>query len=135
MVKPTLIELPCITSKKCILSIIEASKQCNFQIKRQYFLKTSSEKAARGRHSHKNLKQLLVCLLGEAVIKIEGPEGNYRFELNSAKKALFIPPAYWREIKLYPNTILSVLASEEYKEDDYIRNYEDFKLELKNKNN
>ena len=131
MTKPTLVKLPTIKSNGCLLNVIESSKQCDFRIKRQYFLQTFYKKTNRGNHSHKNLKQLLICLIGQTIINLEGADGNYTFDLSRINKALFIPPNYWREIIIYPNTILSVLASEEYNENDYIRDYKSFKKNLK----
>ena len=134
-VHPHLVDLNLISNKDSCLSIIESSRHCGFYIKRQYFLKNSGIKITRGFHSHKILKQFMVCLEGKTVIKLEGLRGKYEFSLNSVEKGIFIPPGYWRDVELSPNTILSVLASEEYDESDYIRDYSEFQSWLENQRN
>ena len=132
---PQLIDIPTVSSPQCLLGVIESSKQCEFSIKRQYYLKSENTKITRGHHSHKKLKQLMVCLKGRAVLKFEGPCGKYCFDLDDKKhKGIIVPEGYWREIELFPNTILSILASEKYEEEDYIRDYQEFKSWLEQRN-
>ena len=110
------------------LGVAEMSKHIGFYVKRQYFLVGDDHEIERGAHAHKDLQQFLICLSGTATIKLEGPAGD--FKLNSTDKGLKVPPGYWRDIVLSENSILSVLASDEYDEDDYIRDYDDFRAWL-----
>ena len=50
-------------------------------------------------------------------------------ELDSPDKGLYIGPMVWREMFDFEDeAVLLVLASHEYDESDYIRNYEDYKI-------
>lgn len=128
---PVLVDIPLIDSETTSIGIAEISKHCQFYIKRHYYLINKANPCKRGNHAHKELQQLMVCLSGEATLTLEGPKGKYYFKLENPTKGLYVPPGYWREITLSPNAILSVLASEEYNESDYIRDYKKFKEWLK----
>ena len=55
------------------------------------------------------------------------------FFLNDPSKALHILPGIWREIKDFSSgSICLVLASHEYKELDYIRDYDEYLKYKKN---
>ena len=57
------------------------------------------------------------------------PDGEKTtFVLDSPNKGLHIPKLCWREMKYTHNAVQMCIASLEYNENDYIRNYEDFKL-------
>ena len=56
-------------------------------------------------------------------------EGNktQQILLDSASNGLYVGPSTWRTMKwLQDDSVLLVLASEHYDENDYIRNYDDF---------
>jgi hypothetical protein len=61
---------------------------------------------------------------------LEDKKGNhFEFVLNSPDQGLFIPCGYWRTIKFSANAVLMCLASDYYREEDYIRDYKQFKAE------
>ena len=49
------------------------------------------------------------------------------FTLSEPNIGLYLPPFVWREIKFSHDAVLLCIASEEYDESDYIRDYETFK--------
>lgn len=128
---PMFIELPVIESDSVgSLGVVEISKHCHFYVKRHYYIMNGNSSSERGRHAHKALKQFFVCLVGEVSIRFEGKNGEFDFRLQSPKQGIYVPPGYWRDITMSPNSVLSVLASEEYDENDYIRNYDEFQAWL-----
>ena len=87
----------------------------------------------RGFHSHKNLKQLLICINGSCKIHIDNGEETEEVLLDNPAEGLYLEHNIWREIYNFsPNAVLLVLASEVYDESDYIRNYDDFKKFISN---
>ncbi|MCC6183016.1 MAG: WxcM-like domain-containing protein [Bacteroidia bacterium] len=99
-----------------------------FQIKRVYWTYHTPKDVIRGHHSHKQLQQIIIATSGTIIIEIENILGyKQEFILDSPDIALYIPPNHWRKIKFYENTVLLCLASEEYDEKDYIRDYTEFK--------
>ena len=52
-----------------------------------------------------------------------------KFTLNRSDKAVFVPKMVWRSLSNFStNSLCLILASDEYLADDYIRDYEEFKM-------
>ena len=79
------------------------------------------------------MHQVLLCLNGEVKIKLKTPFEEEVIQLKNDSRGLYIGPMIWREMYDFSeNAVLLVLASDNYSEDDYIRNY-DFYLDEANK--
>lgn len=118
-----------ISGKYGSLVPIESKRDIPFDIKRVYYITDVSSEVTRGFHSHKRLHQILICAKGSVKIRVKNPNEEEVYELNNNSKGLYIGPLIWREMfDFTEDSVLLVLASEYYDEDDYIRNY-DFYLE------
>lgn len=114
------------------ISVIEKSNLPFFP-KRVYILHNMDILVTRGEHAHKSLKQILIPVFGSIRIRVSKTDYVDEFHLNSPKIGLYIPPCTWRIIEiLETKTVIVVLASEEYEESDYIRNYEDYQKFISN---
>jgi hypothetical protein len=71
------------------LVAIEALKQIPFEIKRVYYLYGTAPDMVRGKHAHKNLEQLLVCINGCCRILIDDDFSRSSFLLNSPDFGLY----------------------------------------------
>ena len=112
---------------------IEGGRDIPFDIKRIYYITDVESDIARGFHSHRMLHQVLLCLNGEVKIKLKTPFEEEVIQLKNDSRGLYIGPMIWREMYDFSeNAVLLVLASDNYSEDDYIRNY-DFYLDEANK--
>lgn len=110
------------------ITISEAQKDVPFDIKRVYWTYYTPQDVSRGGHAHKNLQQLIVAVAGTITFNTEDKKGEKKvFVLDSPNQGLFIPKLIWRDIKFSHSAVLLCLASELYDEDDYFRNYQDFK--------
>ena len=99
-----------------------------FHPKRVYFLYDIPANAARGGHAHKELEQLIVAAAGACDVKLFDGNRERVVQLNQPNEGLRLPPGLWRELNGFSGgAICLVLASEAYDEDDYIRDYKDFK--------
>ncbi len=99
-----------------------------FQIKRVYWTYFTPDDVIRGHHAHKQLEQIIVASSGTIKLNVENTFGDkLEFVLDSPDKALYIPCIHWRTIEFSNNAVLLCLASEEYDESDYIRDYNEFK--------
>ncbi len=108
---------------------IEYPKQLEFPLKRIYYIYDVGKKERRGYHSHNELEQILIAVHGKIKILIKTPYEEEIVELDSPDKGLYIGPMVWREMFDFEDeAVLLVLASHEYDESDYIRNYEDYKI-------
>ena len=100
-----------------------------FEIKRVYYIFDTTPGTIRGKHAHKELKQVLICVSGACTIECELPDGSKTLHrLDWPDRGLLIEGLVWREMKEFSkDAVLLVLASERYDEKDYIRDYSVFK--------
>jgi dTDP-4-dehydrorhamnose 3,5-epimerase-like enzyme len=109
--------------------------QLPFTPHRTYWITDMAPGERRGRHAHKALEQVMIAIKGQ--IRVELMEGNFKqeFILNETDRSLFIPPKFWREFEcLDRDSIILVLASDSYNENDYIRDQDSYlKWFLENK--
>jgi dTDP-4-dehydrorhamnose 3,5-epimerase-like enzyme len=108
------------------LAVIEKNTY-PFNIKRVYYLYDVPSDAFRGGHAHKEVYELLVALSGSFEVLLDDGEIKQRVMLNKPNKGLLIPTGVWRELDNFSSgAVCLVLASDEYDEDDYIRDYNTF---------
>ncbi len=126
MKKPKLIDIQSFRLPIGDLGVVQAKEHLGFVPLRMYFLTNSASKI-RGQHAHKELKQFFIAIKGSFRIKLCKNGVWTEYLLNSAKYGLFLPPGYWRQlVDFSEDAVCVVLASDEFSEDDYIRNFEDF---------
>lgn len=125
--KPRLVNVPRIVDSLGSIGVVEGPELLPFDIKRFYFIRDVPAGASRGSHAHKTLRQLLVAVSGSMVVELDDGCETARFVLSGPDVGLLVPPGYWRTIREFaPGSVLAVLASSEYQEEDYIRSYDDF---------
>ena len=109
------------------LVALEEHKDIPFEIKRVYYMYDTGEGVSRGHHAHKSLEQILICIHGSCKILLDNGEEKKIVSLEKPYEGLYIKNNIWREMYDFsPDAVLMVLASDYYKEEDYIRNYEVF---------
>lgn len=110
-----------------LIAIEENSNVIDFDIKRVYYIFDNVGDVRRGFHAHKKLKQILICTSGSCKIHLDNGTDTEEITLDRPDIGLIITSNTWREMYDFaPGTVLMVLASEKYTEEDYIRNYDDF---------
>ncbi len=108
------------------ISVSEKDK-LPFIPKRIYWTYFTPENVVRGHHAHYELEQILVALAGKIEVNILVRSGEtFHFSLDSPNIGVFIPKMAWRTMKYSNNSVQMCIASMEYDEKDYIRNYNDF---------
>lgn len=125
--KPFLIQFPKIGDSSLGYISLAEKENLPFTPKRIYWTYFTPEDVERGGHSHYDLQQILVSVAGKIVITTELKNGEKEeFILDSPNVGLFIPKMCWRTMKYTHNAVQMCIASNEYEEVDYIRDYEDF---------
>lgn len=110
------------------LTSITNSQEVPFDVKRIYYLYDVPGGNSRGGHAHKNLYQIMIALSGSFTVTIDDGHLKRSFLLNQPYQGLLIPPGLWRDLDNFSSgSICMVLASELYDEEDYFRNYQNFK--------
>lgn len=103
-----------------------------FNVKRIFYLYDIPGGESRGAHAHKECHQFLVAASGSFEVLIDDGKTKRQVLLNKPDLGLHIPPGIWAsENNFSAGSICLVLASHEYTEIDYIRDYNEY---LKNKN-
>ena len=116
-----------ITDAGGTISVINIDKLSNFITRRIYSINSVKEGEKRGFHAHKNLSQILLCSMGQIEILLDDGNEKKSVVLDTPSKGLFIGPGIWHEMKwLYSDSVLTVVASDIYNENDYIRDYNEF---------
>lgn len=110
------------------LSFFETTKDIKFEIRRMYYISKVPEGVRRGFHAHKELKQLLFCPYGKIQLILENENGREEMELSDPSIGVVIDKPTWREMLwMQRDSVLCVAASDYYKVEDYIRDYNEFK--------
>ncbi len=120
--------LPLIVDLRGALTFGEIQKQLPFTPKRFFVVYDVPNVEVRGEHAHKELHEFLVCLKGSCSIMLD--DGEYRDEvvLDTPTVGLHVPPKLWRvHYKYSAGALTLVLASDIYKAEDYIRDYQQFR--------
>lgn len=123
--KPRLIHFTGIGDEEVgYISVAQSKVHVPFDIKRVYWVYHTPAHIERGNHAHIRCVQLLVAVAGRVEIELESIRGEKAlFVLSDPSVGLFVPVMHWRKIHLEANAVLLCLASEEFDESDYIRNY------------
>jgi len=121
-----LLTLPKFLDKQGYLVAFEAA--AHFQIDlRRVFVVSGHDGALRGKHAHKTLTQILVCLSGACRVTCDDGSAKRDWMLDRPELALAIPPGVWAEQRyIGANSVLMVLCDLPFDEGDYIRDYERF---------
>lgn len=129
MLKPlgTLITFPKITDPRGNLTVAERDS-LPFAIRRAYWVYDVPGGESRGGHAHKSLWQLLVATSGSFTVTLDDGEHTEKYLLNHPWQGLVIKNNTWRTLDDFSSgAVCLCLASEEYDEDDYIRDYDEFR--------
>jgi hypothetical protein len=124
----SIIELPKIHNRAGNITSIEGSINVPFDIERIYYLYDMPGGESRGGHAHKELQQLIVALSGSFDVLLDDGINKRTITLNRPYFGLYVSPMMWRELTNFSSGgVCMVLASMKYSEDDYIREYQNFK--------
>ncbi|MHB1083813.1 MAG: WxcM-like domain-containing protein [Thiobacillus sp.] len=122
-----LIRLPLIEDLRGKLSFGEIEQHLPFTPKRYFLVFDVPSQEVRGEHAHKTLHEFLVCVKGSVSVALDDGQSRDEIKLDSPNLGLHIPPMAWRvHYKYSSDAMLLVLASDVYRADDYIRDYDEF---------
>ena len=122
-----IIELPKIQDPRGNLSFIEGSRHIPFEIKRVFYLYDVPGGESRAGHALASCQQFIIAMSGSFDVTVDDGEERQRHHLNRSYYGLHLPPLIWREIDNFSSgSVCLVLASEEYDEKSYYRDYESF---------
>ena len=125
--KCSIIELPKISDARGNLTFIESDRHIPFAVKRVFYLYDVPGGADRAGHALKKCHQFLIAMSGSFDVVVYDGKEMQRFHLNRSYYGLHLPPMFWREIDNFSSgSVCLALASEQYDEKDYFRDYREY---------
>jgi len=128
-----IIEIPKILDEG-YLCFMEGENHIPFAIKRIYYIFDVFKNAVRGKHAHKQTKQVLFCIRGSITIILDNGLDKEAITLDTPHHGVFLDKMMWHDMVAFSdNTVLLVVASDFFSEKDYIRDYKLFLETVENK--
>ena len=125
-----IIQLPKFLDARGNLSFIEEENHIPFLIKRAFWIYDVPGGEERGGHAYRENEEFIVALSGSFDVVLDDGKGLVQtFHLNRSYYGLYVPNMIWRQMTNFStNSLAMILASRPYDVNDYIRDYEQFKL-------
>ena len=128
---PYIIDLPKIADQRGNLTFIEGNRHIPFSLRRTYYLYDVPAGAMRGGHAHRKTEEFIIAASGSFTVVLDDGKRRRKYFLNRPHYGLYVPQLVWRELENFSSgSICLVVASEEYDESDYYREYDEFKTAL-----
>ncbi len=125
--KAKIFEFPEIFDLRGKLTFAETPGDLPFVPKRFFLVYEVPGKDVRGEHAHKELHQFLICIKGSCAVVVDDGQNRFEVALDRPTLGLHVPPMVWAtQYKFTSDAVLLVLASDIYKANDYIRNYDEY---------
>lgn len=122
-----ILDIPKIQDTRGNIAVIEKDL-LPFQMKRVYYLFDVPSTARRGGHAHKEQFELLIPLSGSFDVLLNDGQEIEKVTLNKPDKGLLIKSNTWRELDNFSaGSICLVISSGEFLEEDYIRDFNEYK--------
>jgi hypothetical protein len=128
----TLFELPQIQDSRGRLSFAQFEETLPFPALRYFLVYGVHNRELRGEHAHQSLHQFLVCVNGSCAVRLYDGHRSDEVRLDRRELGLHVPPMLWTtQYKFTSGAVLLVLASDIYRESDYIRDQDQYLAELR----
>ncbi|MBC7642315.1 MAG: WxcM-like domain-containing protein [Flavobacterium sp.] len=128
------IDIPKIEDYRGNIAVIEKDV-LPFEIKRVYYLYDIPSNASRGGHAHKEQLAFLIAISGSFDLVIKDGISTEIITLNKPNKGVLININVWRELENFSSgAVCLVLASDEFDESEYIRDFDEYLLHKNIKN-
>jgi hypothetical protein len=126
--QPKIINLPKILDDRGNLTFLESENHVPFKIKRAYWIYDVPGGEVRGGHAYKTIHEFIIAISGSFDVVLDNFKETKVYPLNRSYFGLYVPNMIWRKLENFStNSLCLILASDDYNETDYIRDYELFK--------
>ena len=126
-----IINFPKISDPRGNLTFLQNPDQIPFKIERVFWTYDVPGGEVRGGHAYQSQEEVIIALSGSFDIILTDKSGcTEKVSLNRSYFGLYIPAKTWRSMENFSTNALGLhLSSKMYNQDDYIRDFEFFKLE------
>jgi dTDP-4-dehydrorhamnose 3,5-epimerase-like enzyme len=126
-----IINLPKIPDKRGNLSFLEGNNHIPFDIKRVFWIYDVPGGETRGGHAYRESEEFVIALSGSFDVVLNDGKAEQRFSLNRSYYGLYVPKMMWRHMENFStNSLALVLSSTCYAEEDYIRDFDEYKKQV-----
>lgn len=123
-----IVQLPKIMDPRGNLTFVEGIRHVPFDVRRVFWIYDVPGGEMRGGHAYRRNRELIIAVSGSFEVEVDDArDGVRRFSLNRSYYGLYVPPLHWRSlVNFSTNSLCLILASEDYDEQDYFRDYEEY---------
>ena len=123
-----ILEFPKVLDERGNLSFFQNKDQIPFEIARTYWIYDVPGGETRGSHAYKSLQEVIIALSGSFDVVLNDGEKEVKFQLNRSYFGLYVPNMVWRRMENFStNSLALVVADQVYSEEEYIRDFDEFK--------
>lgn len=113
------------------LVVIEGAQSIPFEIKRVFYIYDSDATVIRGQHANRTSEFVLINVAGKSKVRITDGSEELIVELDKPMMGVYIPKMIWKDMYDFSSdSVLLVLSSEHYMEDEYVRDYDEYLREV-----
>ena len=114
------------------LVVIEGNEDVAFDIKRVFYIYGSDPDVVRGQHANRDTEFVLINVCGSSKVRVDDGKEETVYVLDKPHEGVYIPKMVWKDMYDFSeDSILLVLASEHYDRYEYIRDYDDYEMMVK----
>jgi len=126
-----IVTLPDFRDMRGSLSVSELGQVLPFVPTRIFYIWGVPNSRVRGEHAHRTCAEFLVCVAGSCRVLADDGTSRGEVVLDGPTVGLYITPMVWTtQYQFTEDTVLVVAASHGYDPDDYIRDYDEWLVEL-----
>ena len=126
--EPHLLELPRVFDHRGNLSFLQTPDQIPFEVRRAYWIYDVPGGEMRGSHAFRETAEVVIALSGSFEVALHDGSEEHVFSLNRSYVGVYVPRMLWRTLRNFStNSLAFILASTDYDENDYIRDFAEFR--------
>lgn len=114
------------------LVVVEGEQDIPFEIKRVFYIYGSDSEVVRGQHANRNSEFVLINVSGTSKVKVYDGMNSMVYSLDRPMMGIYIPQMIWKDMYDFSkDSVLLVISNEHYKENEYVRNLDEYNLMMK----
>lgn len=122
-----IINLQRITDVRGNLTVAQGLTDVPFEIRRAYWVYDVPGGESRGGHAHKHCREFIIAVSGAFSVTLDDGKERQSILLNHPYQGLLVETNIWRTLDDFSSgAVCLVLASEDFDESDYIRDYDEY---------
>ena len=114
------------------LVVIESGRDIPFQVKRVFYMYGTDSTMVRGSHANRSSEFVLINVAGKTKVKVDDGFSSAVVELDKPRMGIYIPAMLWKDMYDFSeDSVLLVLSNEYYDAAEYIRDYDEYRKEIR----